>query len=83
MFGINKHREQDALPETNLAKKWMVGRWPFPFGARPMFRGDFVLISGRVRISSKILSVSKSAGVHTTWDLPIAQDDDSVVSQSC
>ena len=45
-----------------------------------MFRGDFVLISGRVRKSSKILGVSKSAGVHTTWDLPIAQDDDSVVS---
>ena len=48
MFGINKHRGQDALPETNLAQKWMVGRCKgFPFGARPMFRGDFVLISGR------------------------------------
>ncbi len=43
---------QTQLPFLKLTVshlKWMVGRWSFPFGARPIFRGE-VLVLGRVLV---------------------------------
>ena len=38
-----------TLPKTNInPEKWMVGRWSFPFGARPIYRGYAMSVSFRV-----------------------------------
>ena len=58
-----------TFPETNRkrTRKWMVGRWSFPFGARPIFR-CYEKNSGRVDVN---FFNTRGDGTNTHWCVTI------------